>query len=574
MATADEERAPRWTQVALFSFTLLALWLRLRGLTDQPLWFDEVLTIVRSDAPTPLGVLAHQLADCQVPLYDLLMWAVTQLFGTGELAARLPSALLGTALVPATWVLARATFGGFGSALIAAPLVAVAPVVVAYGQEARQYALFALLTALVLLAATRLVKSRGERGGWLLACCGPLLLLTHYYALFVVAAVVLAFVWHLGALRERTWRVAAALLPTLVAAFLWSPIALWQFTRDNDAPVYAMLGARGMLAALDTWTLEGAAAYRDDLSGCWFVQLGLAAIGALMLVARRRSDEPDGACEPVASDRSERRLHLVALMTLTALFLGGMTLFAIVPVPKIEALAGRFLRGGRELDQEGRAFVASLRPWMLGASSVLPLLIVLLEFLPAIARRCSRERASAPLLPLSILLPLAGVLLIDALGTKTFASRHTIYAAAPLAVLVGGAVAAARRFAVAIALTGLLVANGARALRSDVPIHEHPDFRGVAALLRDWSLDAPLAFPKWTGRCIEHYGGRPWYSVFGTDELDAARRFAADHERVVFVTSYGYLGAAAPMRLALAETHRILQIVRFPGVCCERFEKK
>jgi uncharacterized membrane protein len=92
--------------------------------------------------------------------------------------------------VPATWAAARLTLPE-RSALIAAALVAFSPLLIWYSQEARAYALLALLTTLGLLFFLRALRHPGPpaaRDLALWSLCSLLALLSHYFALFPVAA--------------------------------------------------------------------------------------------------------------------------------------------------------------------------------------------------------------------------------------------------------------------------------------------------------------------------------------------------------------------------------------------------
>jgi hypothetical protein len=170
-----------------------------------------------------LGGLLSAVAGEEVtpPLYYLLAWAWAGLFGTGEVALRSLSALLGTALVPVAYLVAR-ELAGRRAALLTCALVAVSPLLVWYSQEARSYALLALLGALSLLFFLRATRSgrRADLAGW--AVASALALATHYFALFLVAG---EAVWLLAVLRRRSVLAAVgvvgltglALLPTALA---------------------------------------------------------------------------------------------------------------------------------------------------------------------------------------------------------------------------------------------------------------------------------------------------------------------------------------------------------------------
>ena len=93
------------------------------------------------------------------PLYYALAWVWTQLTGTGEFGLRSLSALAGVATVPVAYLIGI-ELRGRRAGLMAAALVAVNPMLLWYSQEARAYALFALLCAVSLLYCVRALRPR------------------------------------------------------------------------------------------------------------------------------------------------------------------------------------------------------------------------------------------------------------------------------------------------------------------------------------------------------------------------------------------------------------------------------
>jgi len=210
--------------------------LRFATLDGQSLWYDEAITaqLLALD----LRGLLHAIPDSEStpPLYYLLAWLWTHVFGTGEAGIRSLSALLGTATIAVVWALGR-RLGGDRAGLAGAALVAVNPMLVWFSQEARAYALLALLGALSALLWLRALEhgpalgpgSRGRHGRLLAwGAVAALALATHYYALFLVAPQAL---WLLLRLRGGRERMAALALPAVAAAAL-APLALEQ--RSND----------------------------------------------------------------------------------------------------------------------------------------------------------------------------------------------------------------------------------------------------------------------------------------------------------------------------------------------------
>jgi hypothetical protein len=252
-SAAPRTRAlPSWWPVA--ALTLLAAGLRFGTLELQSFWYDEAFTpvhVLHASLWATLRGVAH--TENSPPLWYVLAWADARVLGTGEVALRLPSALAGTAAVPVAWGIGRELSGRRAAALCAA-LVAVCPLFVWYGQEARAYGLFTLTAALAMLCFLRALSSPtgGRIAAFALAAAAALL--THYFAVFLVVPMVL---WLLG--EERTRRralpaigaialVALALIPLVATqgghGTQW--IGRWPLGERVEAiPQYYLLGASG-----------------------------------------------------------------------------------------------------------------------------------------------------------------------------------------------------------------------------------------------------------------------------------------------------------------------------------------
>src|SRR5262250_1049259 len=134
-----------WVGVA--AITAVGLVLRLRGLADRPLWFDEIGLVLRAlgepelshDGPWSVLVtrLAIALAGSEDPFW-----------------LRLPSAVQGAAAIPVLYA-AGVAAGGRRVGLAAAALLALSPLAVYHAGFARPYGAAALAAALLLLAAIR-----------------------------------------------------------------------------------------------------------------------------------------------------------------------------------------------------------------------------------------------------------------------------------------------------------------------------------------------------------------------------------------------------------------------------------
>jgi mannosyltransferase len=171
----------------VFALIVVAAVLRFATLDLQSFWLDEVVTvrIVQGPFHSLLHSVAH--SESTPPLFYVLGWCWAKLFGTGEIGMRSLSALAGTLTVPVTYATGRRLFST-RTAVIAAAIVAVHPMLIWYSQEARAYALLALLGTLALLFFVRSAAepSRANLTGW--AASSSLALATHYFAVFPLIA--------------------------------------------------------------------------------------------------------------------------------------------------------------------------------------------------------------------------------------------------------------------------------------------------------------------------------------------------------------------------------------------------
>ncbi|HEX8206829.1 MAG TPA: glycosyltransferase family 39 protein [Solirubrobacteraceae bacterium] len=167
---------------ALAGIVVLAAALRLWQLGDRSLWVDEAFTLRHVDGD--LGhVLDRMSEEDSAPLYPLLAWGWSKVFGLSEAGLRSLPALLGVLTVPVVWA-AAARVGGRPAAAAAALLTAVSPFLVWHAQDARPYALLILLGAVAFLAFLRVLEDGSRRWAAVWAVGSVLAVLTHYDAVF------------------------------------------------------------------------------------------------------------------------------------------------------------------------------------------------------------------------------------------------------------------------------------------------------------------------------------------------------------------------------------------------------
>jgi hypothetical protein len=206
---------------AVIALMLGAAALRFGTLDVQSIWLDESATIVLVRRGLG-GMLSHlSSSESTPPLYYVLVWAWTRLFGAGPLGFRSFSALAGVLTVPVLYAAGRQISVRIG--LWAAALAAVNPAMYYYSQETRAYALVVLLSAAALVLWQRALERSDRRSLWLWSGMSILAVLTHYFAAFpfLAEAVVLA--------RRRGFRPTLAPVgAVLLVGLALVPLALRQ----------------------------------------------------------------------------------------------------------------------------------------------------------------------------------------------------------------------------------------------------------------------------------------------------------------------------------------------------------
>lgn len=293
--------------------TVLAAILRAGTLNVQSMWQDEAATLLLVHRSFT-AMLSHLSAsESSPPLYYVLVWVWTRVFGSGPLGFRSFSALVGTATVPAMYFAGRQVSRRVG--LWAAVLTAANPAMYYYSQEARDYGLLILFSAVAYALWLRALRQPSARRLALWGLFSALALLTHYFAVFMF----LPQAWLLA--RRVGWRrvwapvgavgvVGAALIPLAVSQLSsgkvdWIEEASLPSRVGETAKLFfvgvygpleivsatvAALLALGGLAAL--WA-RGARAERDGARDAAFVLVVAFAV-PLVLAATHLVDVYDG----------------------------------------------------------------------------------------------------------------------------------------------------------------------------------------------------------------------------------------------------------------------------------------
>jgi 4-amino-4-deoxy-L-arabinose transferase-like glycosyltransferase len=340
------------------ALTLLAAAIRLPTLAQQSYWLDEGYTVrlVRMSLSGMLHAIPR--TESTPPLYYAAAWVWSRILGDGEFGLRSLSALAGIATVPVAWAIAR-RLGGTRVAAIAGLLVAVSPLLVWFSQEARSYALAALLATISVLSVVGWMQD--GRPGWLAgwAVAAALGLATHYFVVFVVAPETV-LLWLRRPPSDR--RLAAATAVVAIVAVALVPLALAQ--RGTGHTDYIAQGALGTRAVqVPKQLLLG---YASPL------QVFTAVLaGAIVLV---------GAIWPLATDRETRARAWVPLVVGASCVLVPMAL-AVVGIDFLDTR--NLLPALPALYVAGAIGFVSARAWPLGgvlavALAVISLLVIAL----------------------------------------------------------------------------------------------------------------------------------------------------------------------------------------------------
>jgi hypothetical protein len=247
-------RARLAVPAGLAALMLLSLVLRTNEL-GIGFWIDEGLSVGISDRP--LADIPHALRlDGSPPLYYVLLHVWMSVFGTSEEATRALSVVCALLAVPVAWWAANTLFGQ-RAAWMAAVLTATNPFLTRFAQEARMYALLALLALIACGAFGRAFTGEDSiraRRPWAicLAVTLALMLYTHNWALFFASAcgvVWLFLLWRAAGEGRRTLLITGlvAFGGALLLYLPWVPTTLYQAAHTgapwSEAPPIVALAA-------------------------------------------------------------------------------------------------------------------------------------------------------------------------------------------------------------------------------------------------------------------------------------------------------------------------------------------
>jgi hypothetical protein len=308
-------RLRRATHLVLTAITatVAALGAMLLFVSKGELWLDEAQTVSISDLSID-QLLSGLREDGSPPLYYVVLHGWMSLFGDGTHTVRALSGMFGLACLPIMWLTAR-HLAGTRVAWAATVLLATSPFAIRYGTETRMYSLVVLLVLLGLYAVLAALDRPSVVRLALVSIASAALLLTHYWALYLVAFTVLVLLvgWRRAQVHGR---VVVAVALGGIAFVPWLPTFLHQAS-STGAPWAARASFGDLVDVLQGY---GAPSGLDSAGWIlWLLLLGLVVLG--VFGHRRRS----GAVElRWRSQNPEAALGAVAGGTLALALLAGI----------------------------------------------------------------------------------------------------------------------------------------------------------------------------------------------------------------------------------------------------------
>ena len=329
VATADDDDRAPWTPMrvdwALIGSIVVAAFLRFWHIGTQAIWYDEYVTTLDMKNRLAEMVIANlPYSEGSPPLYFVAQWFWGPIAGRGDGAVRSLSAVIGIAMVPMIFLLARELGQSRRVARIAALITAVNPLFVWYSQEARPYALLGLTGIVATYFWARALHRDGRIDFIWWGIAATAAMCTHYFAIFLIVP---QLAWLLYQRRGRTRDVLIGCIPLAILIVPLAVLAAAQRGKNQawigDFPLelrFTEMGRHFLLGPAEPFGLA------------WLIGLAVVVIAAVTIVRFGAPWEKSAATLMVGLTVAGFLLALAATVVGMDYILGRNLIATVVPL--------------------------------------------------------------------------------------------------------------------------------------------------------------------------------------------------------------------------------------------------
>lgn len=210
----------------LFAILFLGAFLRFYKLDYQSIWLDEIHTMIECNPKVSFKESYDMIAFReQMPLlYFLSIKLFSTVFGHTTFVVRMFSALVGVTSLYAIYLLGKELMNR-RAGLISATLLAVNYYHIWYSQEARPYALLALMTILSFYRLIVFIRKCNFKNAFYYGLFSALMIDTHFFRLFILVAqaIILLFFWFELPKEGKMHFFKLCVISGLITIVLWLP---------------------------------------------------------------------------------------------------------------------------------------------------------------------------------------------------------------------------------------------------------------------------------------------------------------------------------------------------------------
>lgn len=281
--------------LVLAGITIVGAALRVFHLGFKSLWLDEAVVFWNANGNLGYILASNAHSNSAPPLFPVLLrFAIA--IGSSEVALRALPCVAGIAAIPAMYWLAR-EYRSRPDALMASALVAIAPQMVRYSQQVREYSLAFLLAVLLLGAFSRFVRTASPRWAAVLAGLMVVAIVTQYGLALLILSLNIVFLVHL--VRGELDRRALAQWVVINAAGLIAVGAVYELSLKQQFVAGGFAGSEYLASGYWNHTIGslGRLAVRNTAGIVEFALPGGLTIFACVLgivAALRSGDRPHG----------------------------------------------------------------------------------------------------------------------------------------------------------------------------------------------------------------------------------------------------------------------------------------